>query len=185
MALELGVNCGFVTEAPSADPTGSSQLQDTRANAFKDTSPAIAVKVVEIGVYINNATEEADIEVGIYTHDAGNDEPETKLAGSATFAKGTTLGWKKKTGLNITISSSTVYWIAAQCDDTATATNTDIATTAGRRSIMANQTSLPATWDDAGGLDNRKLAVYAVWEAAEAGAAGIMTTNRGFWGPTF
>jgi hypothetical protein len=186
MALIKGTNCGFVTSAPSADPAASNELLDTRGLAFKDTSPATATKVTEIGVYVDNATEAGDIDLAIYTHNAGDDNPEAIVTAKATIAKGTTSGWKKATGLNITISSSTIYWIAAQLDNTATATNTNAAATGGEKlDRKLSQTELTDPWGASGDTQERLLAVYAVWEAAPVGNAGIMTTNTGYWGPTF
>ncbi len=72
MALVLGTNCGFVTVAPTSDPTGTiNDVQNTFAYASKFTSPATAIKVTEIGWYCDNATQEANFEVGIYDHDSG------------------------------------------------------------------------------------------------------------------
>lgn len=167
MALVVGTNAGFVTVAPSVDPGAFNFDFDTRANAFKDTSPATAVKVTEIGVYTGTATEAANIDLAVYTHNAGDDNPEAKIAGGATIAKGTTAGWKVASGLNITISSSTVYWIAAQCDNTATGTSLDGVNDAGERADWkTGQTELTDPWGSSSVQVGRILAIYAVWEAA-------------------
>jgi hypothetical protein len=119
MALAYGTNCGFVTTAPTADPGGSAIDQDAFTNALKDTAPVGAITVTEIGWWCDNATEESNYEIGLYTHDAVNDRPGTLIAGhSHTNAKGTTSGWKVASGLNITITAGTIYWLAVQLDDT-------------------------------------------------------------------
>lgn len=187
MALIYGTNCGFVASTPAADDPADSALEfDDRAIVTKDTSDATATLVTEIGVWIGTATEEADITVGIYAHDPGDDEPGT-LVGSATFAKGTTSGWKKVSGLSISISSSTVYWIAAQLDNVNTVTYTDWHIGGSERSgYKLSQTTLTNPWGDSlANWDGRHMGIYAVWSAAPVGNAGIMTTNTGFWGPTF
>lgn len=184
--LIKGTNCGFVESAPSSDPAALATLQDTRAYALKDTSPVTATKVTEIGVWIDNATEAANIDLAIYTQNVGDNNPEAIVVGKATIAKGTTSGWKKATGLNIAISSNTVYWIAIQLDDTATATNTDRSTDVGEKlDYKTSQTELTDPWGASDGTLGRLRAFYAVWEAAPVGNAGIMTPNAGFWGPTF
>ena len=188
MALVVGVNCGFVTEAPVGDPDGSIGVADDKATATNDTSPATAVKVKEIGWYNPNATEEANFEVGIYTDDIGNNRPLDLLAGaSLTNAKGTGSGWKPVVGLNITISPNTIYWIGVQCDNTPTTTWNDFgAIVGGDYVVKDSQSTLPDPYGVADETETgRKWAYYALWEAGAVGAAGIMTTNTGFWGPTF
>jgi hypothetical protein len=188
MALVLGTNCGFVESAPSADPATSDLLQDTRANAIADVSDSTATIVTEIGVWIDNATEAADIDLAIYTDNPGDNEPEAIVGSKATVAKGTSGGlWIKATGLSIPISGSTKYWIAAQLDNTATTTNTNTMSDAGEeRAILTSVSALPDPWGTSAQLLAHKISVYAVWSAeAPAGNAGIMTPNAGYWGPTF
>ncbi len=173
MALVLGTNCGFVSTAPTADPAGTTTSGfDTSARATKDTAPATSTTVTEIGVWIDNATEAANIDLGIYTHDSTNDRPNA-LIGSVTIAKGTTAGWKTS-ATNISITAGTIYWIAAQCDDTATATALDRALTGTRLSVNLTETSLPASWGAGNGeTANQSYGIYAVWTAAAAGAEKI------------
>lgn len=165
MALIKGTNCGFVTVAPTADPLGTSSMKDTEASAFKDTSPVGALLVVEIGWYCDNATEEANYDVGIYSHDAGNNRPDTIIDSVSTAAKGTTSGWKKISGLSIPIVGSTVYWIGIQLDDTATQTDWNI-TADGTQKLdwKTSQTSLPTTWGASSGTDGYLAGVYALVE---------------------
>ena len=141
--------------------------------------------MTEIGWWCDNATEEVNYEVTIYTHDAGNDEPQAIITAYRTNAKGTGSGWIKATGLNITISPSTVYWIAWQLDNTATPSLYNWGAGTARTGALASAT-LPDPWSGGTLYDNDLAGVYAVWEAAApGGAAGIMTPNTGFWGPTF
>ena len=87
---------------------------------------------------------------------------------SRTNAKGTTAGWKRVTGLNWTISPSTVYWLGLQVDDTATATNGNYKNLDGSGiDSIASQSTLPNPYGggaliDVDGMD----AIYAVWEVA-------------------
>ncbi len=178
MALVLGTNCGFVTEAPTADPTGASNdfWVDTRALAFKVTSPEGATKVTEIGWWCDTATQEADFDVGIYDHNSGDGNPEARIGVSADNAKGTTAGWKKATGLNIAITEDTIYWIAVQCDDTSTTTKTDGTNTVGQEwDAKTSMTALPNPWGSTSFGQASLLAIYAVYET---GAAPTGTTTQ-------
>lgn len=172
MAVVLGVNAGFVTEAPTSNPSGSTFSDfDTQAHALKHTTPAGAIRVTEIGWYAPNATEEANYEVGIYTDNAGDEEPEAVVGSlSTTNAKGTDAGWKVVTGLDIEISANTDYWIAVQLDDTATGTGIDYAFSGGMgRARKITQTALPdPDWGTSTLLeDDFTVAAYAIVEAAD------------------
>ena len=172
MAVVLGTNCGFVTVSPSADPAGSNSLMSLKSRAMKDTSPATAAKIVEIGWWCDNATDESNFEVGVYDHNVGDDEPENLLAGaSQTNAKGTGAGWKKVTGLNISISSSTIYWIGVELDTTAPPdASTNYTSDAARNARKENQTTLTDPWGTSSGFSSSLYAIYAVWEAAPVNA---------------
>ena len=168
MAVVKGTSAGFVVEAPTANPAGWNLTQDSFSTTVKDTSSATAVKVTEIGWYCDNATEESNYEVGVYDHDSGNDRPNDLVGVSRTNAKGTTSGWKRVTGLNITISTETIYWLGIQLDDTTTATNSNFGSAGGERYSPSSSGSLtlPNPWT-AGGFDNFIVSIYAVWEAEE------------------
>ena len=167
MALTPGTNCGFVTVAPTADPAASNTIIDAYAYAVKYTSPATAIKVTEIGWYCDNATEEANFEVGIYAHDAGDDEPGAVIGSlSQTNAKGTGAGWKKVT-VDITIEPNTIYWIAFQLDGTTTTTYLNYAAGSSRFARKDDpQITLSSPWGNSSvNYDNYDVAIYAVWTA--------------------
>lgn len=162
--LTIGTNCGFVTEAPEGDPYEFQSSIDNEAKCHKHTSPADSNTVTEMGAWIDTATQAADMELGIYEHNVGDDEPEA-LVGKIIFAKGTSAGWKSDTS-SIPITAETVYWLCMQVDDTATATKTNVGEQGGARyvRIAAPQTTLPDIWGaSAQLLDGYNLAVYAVW----------------------
>jgi hypothetical protein len=147
MALVKGTNCGFVLTAPTADPGGTSVSCDYTSQAFKDVVPAGYTKITEIGWWCASATEESNFEVGLYSHDAVNDKPQTRLAVSATNAKGTGSGWKKVT-VNWSVSPGQTYWMAFQLDDTATATYfTRTAVGGERRSVKTPSDTLTDPWE--------------------------------------
>src|SRR3990167_1833720 len=101
MALVIGTNCGFVTAAPTADPAGATGVGfDVQAIACRFTSPAGAVRIVEMGWYAGVATEEANFEVGVFAADGAvvPGEAGTRIHLNATNAKGTTEGGKVVTG---------------------------------------------------------------------------------------
>ena len=168
MALVLGTNCGFVTTAPTSNPSSSTTPTDFQANAIRDTSPSDVIKITEIGWWCNNATQAANFEVGLYS-DTGNDEPEVRLFVDNTNAKGTTGEVWKTVAVDWTISASTVYWIAFQLDNTATATIGSFSSFGGsgysRHSL--SDSSLPADWGTAQFTDtDGQLGVYALVETA-------------------
>ena len=166
MVLEFGTNCGFVEEAPTGDPEGSTDQLQFKTRGQKDTSPSGATTITEIGWYTGTATEEANFEVGVYDDDS--DSANNLLSGAnLTNAKGTDAGWKTVTGLNIAISEETPYWISVQLDDTETATNLD-------KTVIANPVPRSSVENDVSTLSNPfggseqsyyAYAIYAVWEA--------------------
>ena len=167
MALIEGTNCGFVTEAPTADPYGSAYVSDNKSIAGLFTSPATAAKIVEIGWYCDNATEEANFEVGLYS-DEGNSEPETRLYVDDTNAKGTGAGWKT-VSVDWSISGSTDYWLAVQLDNTATATNWNYTNPGNGAAYLNGSSTLPSDWGTSDETYASYGGIYAVWEAAAGG----------------
>lgn len=171
MALVRGTNCGFVIVAPAIDPMGAANdVCDYKAICFKDISPPGANKITEIGWWCNNNTPDADIEVGLYSHDAANDKPDVLLA-MASFTKGANSGWKK-TNININIAGNTIYWLAWQLDNTTPNTQFDLhfdgASKYGERNLRG---SLPSPNWGAVSIYTYRASVYAVWESeAEAEA---------------
>lgn len=171
MPIVVGTNSGFVTSAPGSDPGGVALQMDTRAHATKDTAPTGATTVTEIGWWCDNATEAADYEVAVYT-DAGANEPELVVGSVSTGnAKGTTSGWKSVTGLSISITAGTAYWIAVQLDDTATTTNIDgTASGAAGRAQKNSVTALPADWGTSSATDtDAAMAIYAIYTTGGGG----------------
>lgn len=173
MALVLGTNCGFVTVAPTDDPAAGGNVADAYSMVTRDTAPAGAIRITEIGWWCDNATEEANFEVGLYAADGAvvPGEAGTRLYVDDTNAKGTTAGWKRVTGLNWTITAGTAYWIAVQLDDTATATIIDVELSGGGGiDYITSSTTLPNpfdggafTWSEGG------FTIYAVYEKATGG----------------
>lgn len=162
MALVDGTNCGFVLSAPVADPAATSNQIDTKSQACKFVAPAGATKVVEMGWWCDNATEAATTELGIYDHNAGTNLPDNRL-GVASFAKGTTAGWKTAV-VDIDVVAGTTYWLAVQLDDTATNTNYNVVSNAAyKRSDKDSSTSLTNPWGAQTWGDAYLIGVYAVY----------------------
>lgn len=144
MAVELGVNAGFVTTVSTSDPEGASIITiDNRAAVIKDTTPLNVTKITEVGWWASNATEEANYEVGLYDTDGWNGEGEagTLLYSSTVNAKGTSAGWKTA-AVDWDIEASSDYWIGLQVDNTATATQIDTGNYASGYDYKLSQTSL-------------------------------------------
>ncbi len=172
MALVKGTNCGFVSAAPTVDPAESSIAIDTHSIAMLDTTSAGINTITEIGWYCDNATEEANFEVAIYSDNAST--PDAVVGSiSSTNAKGTTSGWKSATGLSISVSPNTNYWIAVQLDDTATTTNYNSKSSGGNsRKIKNAQTSLPSPWGSSDGSSTISLVgFYAVESSVASGSS--------------
>jgi hypothetical protein len=177
MSLVLNTNCGFVSSTPTSDPEGNAQSTiDTYVRSIKDTSPASANIITEIGWYCNNASGESNFEVGIYSDNSG--APENLLHSIPTNAKGTGAGWKKATGLNLAINPSTIYHIAVQLDDTDVVSYIDTQTgvSGAVYYYRATMTSLPDPFNGTVGTADRLIAVYAVYGTSSGGFL-----NRNYW----
>ena len=178
MAITRGVNAGFVLVAPINDPLGQGVGVDGSALVTKDTSPAFAFKITEIGWWTGSATEETNFEVGLYAAD-GVDVPgeaHTLLYSNITNAKGTTAGWKRVT-VDWNIDANTPYWLAVQLDDTATTTFLDMSGTGGdgRDSYVAS--SLENPYGASAAYDPGAIAIYAVY-AATTYSSNILCNSR-------
>jgi len=179
MAVVLGTNSGFVTVAPTADPAGNTLNADNTRSVSRDTSPSTVAKIIEMGWWCDDATEEANFEVGLYAADGTvvPGEAGTRLFVAAVNAKGTTAGWKSVV-VDWPISPSTSYWLGMQLDDTATLTTTDAATSGGLgRDTVGSSTSLPNPFG--GGTlssDVGAVSIYALWQTA-SGPANLKTYN--------
>ncbi len=140
MGLVKGVNCGLVLTKPTLDPASGSRIVcDQFTWAMKVTTPAVIAKVTEIGFWVDNATEDRNFDVGIYTHDVGEDEPLDRLAG-AIFgkAKGLDAGWKRSDVLNIALNPNTIYWISVHLFNTPSTTNLDYLADGGEKADYKN-----------------------------------------------
>jgi hypothetical protein len=181
MALVLNTNCGFVTVAPTNDPTGTNISPiDGYALAQKDVAPVGAIKITEIGWYTGENTNGANYELGLYSHNAGGEKPDARLEVSTGNAKGTTKGWKKVT-VDWTIVAGTTYWLALQVDAVSDATYMDRSSSGGKRYIMTGggQTALESTWPAGGSTVEYIIAIYAVWEEAAEEYVDITGTITG------
>ena len=170
MAVVLGTSAGFVTTAPTANPVGSgvTQLQG-RSVVTRDTSPATAIKITEIGWWCDDASSEANFEMGLYAADGAGGIAGTRLYVDDTNAKGTTSGWKKIT-VDWDISSSTAYWLAVQLDDTER-TDIDSESSGSFKGILYTQTTLNNPYGSYTAIAGF-FAIYAVWEAAAPPPSG-------------
>lgn len=170
MAIADGTNAGFVTVRPTSDPAGSTYQIDTRAEACKFTSPSGNNTLLEIGWYCDNATEEANFEVAIYSDDSANTLPLNILASNKTNVKGTDAGWKYAT-VNYVLSASTVYWLAVQLDDTATNSNLNVTSNASyRHPVKSGVATLPDPWANTT-TNNNIVAIYGLYTVNSASAS--------------
>lgn len=166
MGVTIGTSAGFVTAAPTSDPTGSYQQNiDNFAIATFDTTPSVNITVTEMGWYCPTATEEANFEVGIYDDNSGY--PGTLLYADRTHAKGTNAGWKVASGLNFSLSGSTKYWLVVQVDNTATTTKIDRSGVTGQKMCVDYTNSyIPDIFSVDLDGNNYVVAIYALYEAS-------------------
>lgn len=168
MALVKGVNVGFVTTAPTADPAGTggtTNLSNWR-QAILDTSPSGTTKVTEIGFWANDSSiSNVEYYVGIY-EDTGSGFPGDRVAFVTGNFTGTTVPeWKVASGLDIPISANTNYWIAVS---TLTGVITDFENIGGtgRSREFGGAPNLPDPYDSTD-TDTIYLSFYAVVEISE------------------
>ena len=164
-AIVLGTNAGFVTEAPTSDPEGSTQTIDNTALSMKDTSPATANYITEFGWYVDPGApgDESNYEIGLYSDNAAG-EPHLLLEVERTNAKGTSSGWKVVEVL-WGVSPNTDYWIAVQLDNTAAFTWANRLLSGGSGLAQKfTQTTLASDWGASGDTEAVGiLASYVIW----------------------
>ena len=128
--------------------------------ATKDTTPAAITRITEVGWWCDNATQDANFEVGLYSHHAGNDLPDAIEYSSIVNAKGTGSGWKTAV-VNWDESAETIYCIAVQLDNTTPGTDIDYLSFGGRTSIDVSVSALRENWVS-DGVTDYIMAIYAV-----------------------
>jgi hypothetical protein len=164
MALTLHTNVGFVTTAPTGDPAGANTTIDGSSVVVKDTSPAGATKITEIGWYRGAGTNTANFEVALYSESAG--VAATRLFVDATNSSSAG-GWIITT-VDWAISASTAYWLGLQMDAHSGSSSVDTATSGGSGAdVMTSQTTLANPYGggalaDADGM----YAIYAVYTSS-------------------
>lgn len=115
MALELGVNCGFVTVAPTTDPQGTSAVDMAGyIRGQGDTMPAGYGIITEVGWYAQRTGTSENYEVGIYDKDGENVGDLLKV--SRTNNASSSLGWKVAS-VDWVVPHDVYYFIAVQLDD--------------------------------------------------------------------
>lgn len=171
MALVLGTNCGFVSTRPTVDPGESSNdfVMDDSCVGGKFTSPSGSNTLSEVGWWCRTASEAANFQVGIYSHDAGNDCPGSRLAVSSDTAKGTGNGWKYAS-LSYALSASTTYWLCVQLDNTSTTTYIEYIFNASYRGdTISGYSALPDPWVFAFNANTYLMGIYGVYAATSSG----------------
>ena len=173
MALVLGTNCGFVTARPAGDPAESDYVVDGHCRGLKVVAPAGIVRVTEMGWWCANATDEGNYEMGIYSHNAGDDNPEALLGSDNTNAKGTDAGWKIVTGMNIALTAGVTYWLGLQVDEIAGTTRLEYAADAGQKAdINWNEATMPDPFGVSDDSDAYLNGIYALYEVASGNLEG-------------
>ena len=175
MALALGTNSGFVTSAPSADPTGTGTTIDGSSVVTKHTSPANAVKITSIGWYRASGTNAANWEIALYAEAAGI--AATRLFVDATNSS-TSNGWLV-TAVDWDITPNTAYWLGLQMDAHSGNSSVDAAATLGVGSdVMTGQTTLNDPYGGGAAADaDGMYAIYALVAPISADITGTITAS--------
>jgi len=173
MGVTIGTNSGFVTSAPTADPGAFvSTTIDNTGWVTRDTSPAAAIKIKEIGWWCADATEAGNWRGALYAADGAvvPGEAGTRLYLTANQAKGTTSGWKS-VAVDWSISPSTAYWIGVGVDNVATTTTCRYAMIGGSGFDTKNAGAAMSNPFGGGALVGAAYcaAIYVIWEAATPG----------------
>lgn len=166
MALTLGTNVGFVLTAPTTDPNGTAVTSDGSSFVVKDTAPAGAIKITEVGWYKASGTTSSNTQVGLYSDNAGVADVRLQVTGDQ--ASGTSAGWIVFSGLSWTITPGTAYWLGMQQDAHTGSSQIDSATSGGSGiDTRTSQTALTNPYgggavSDADGM----YAIYAKYQSA-------------------
>lgn len=156
-------NSGFLTSSPVNDPSATSVTIVNTSRAAKFTSPSDAGTITAIGYWADATSTSASLQMGIYDHNSGSDKPGTLVGSTSTITVPASSGWKEVSGLSISISSSTVYWIAVAVGNVGTDA-IDGKTGTGRRSFFnPGAPPLPSTWSASSTESTNTLAVYVIY----------------------
>ena len=180
MAVVLGTSSGFVRTAPTADPAGTDTVIDGASVVTKDTTPAGARTITEIGWYRGSGTNAANFEVALYSDVAG--VASARLSVDATNSS-TSAGWIT-TAVSWTITPATAYWLAVQMDAHTGSSNIDTNVSGGSGiDRLTGQTTLADPYGGGAVLDaDGMYAIYALVTGTEvAVTAGLgAATFAGF-----
>jgi len=182
MAVVLGTSSGFVRTAPTADPNGGATTTiDGSSVVTKDTTPANASKITEVGWYRAAGTNTANFEIALYADTAG--VAAARLYVDATNSS-SSAGWIV-TAVDWSVSGNTSYWLAVQMDAHSGSSSIDRETSGGAGyDVLTSQSALADPYGggavaDADGL----MAIYALVKdrlvtlaTATATATGIAAT---------
>jgi len=177
MAVIKGTSGGFVTAAPAGDPNGSALSVEAEAFGLKDVCPADVNIITQVGWYSSVDSPEANYEVGLYSHDSDNDEPDVLLASSVGNTKAASaIGWQIVSGLAWAVTPGTTYWIGLQVDTTAGSTATDYSNgqTKYARKLVASSLPNPFVVFD---TSDRILSLYALVDVSAADPALAIGAN--------
>lgn len=183
MAVVLGTSSGFVRVAPTADPAGSNTTIDGSSVVTKDTTPAGARTITEIGWYRGSGTNTANFEVALYADSAGAAGARLNVDNTNSSA---VQGWVV-TAVNWTISPNTAYWLAVQMDAHSGSSTIDTATPGGSGSdVLTSQTTLNDPYGGGAVADAAGMyAIYALVTGTEVNATpGVGAVDLTGFAPT-
>lgn len=172
MALALGTNVGFVTTAPTGDPAGTDTTIDGSSVVVKDTSPAGAIRITEIGWYRGSGTNTANFEVALYSDDGT--AAATRIFVDNTNSSAVGPGWITTT-VDWPISASTAYWLGLQMDAHTGSSTVDTATSGGSGTdVRTSQTTLNDPYG--GGAVADADGMYAIYALVQTSPSTSLNT---------
>lgn len=175
MALVLGTNCGFVASAPVDDPGETALVFDGVSYVIRDTSPANAVSISEIGWWRDSGTDTANFEVALYASDGSYTPGEagTRLYVDDTNSSSSS-GWIS-VSVDWEITGGTIYWLGAQLDAHSGSSYIDRVLSGGSGiDLQAPATTLGNPYGGGAIYDSDGMvSIYAVYTTS-----GAATTNK-------
>ena len=172
MAFEVGVNLGFVIDTPIADPDEDDTIPvDGGIYACRHIAPPGAYQITELGWWQDDGSNDAaNYNMGVYDDDTNTPGSliATQESGQATTAN--TAGWYKYTGLTITVTPYTTYWIGLAIEAVAGANRLPLAGNPWCTGLAYHWgTGAPPTLSDpfvsGGSNENISFSIYAKYDA--------------------
>ena len=179
MALTLGTNCGFVTTAPTANPSGTAFAigggGGGAINAMKDVADS-AGTITQLGIWIDAAADAENIQLALYSHDSSNDKPDS-IINNISVGTASAAAWNTVT-VSIPVTAGTTYWLAVFTSSTDTDSDRGTVTASRRVSDYSggddSYEGFLNTWNNIGtATAGEGIAIYALIGPGSPGSGEV------------